>query len=376
MGKDAVILHSRKFKEGGFLGFFAREKFEVTAAVDPGMLNNAGPGGGQVLSAGAPASAFAANAPDAGKEFMPVQEQRTSLPGGRVPVLWPQSGQYSCSYPYSYPPALRMLYQQLLDHEVEEKIVVQLFDKLMGSLSPSEWNDVQLVKKLLSEEMARMLVGPQLITLEGQRLPKTAVMVGPTGVGKTTTIAKLAASFSILQKKRVALVTIDTYRIAAVEQLKTYAQIIGIPLEVVFTPRALRESLQRHLDKDLLLIDTAGRSPKNERQMEELSTFLNVLPEPEIYLVVSATTSGRDMWDVYRRFQRLNFTRIIFTKLDETDILGPLFNISYRSGVALSYMTTGQNVPDDIEIGHPSWLVSMILNGGVGSAERPSCSFA
>lgn len=365
MGKEAIILHSRKFKEGGFLGFFAREKVEVTAAVDYAALNAAASSAATTISPAIPIAAVssgmlssATNIAGNWKEGELLKEPRL---GGNYSVVFPPPADSSL---YIYPPAVRTLYNQLLGQEVEEKIACQLLEKLMGSLPPQAWDNTQLVKKALQEEMARMLIGPKPITLEGQNLPQVAVLVGPTGVGKTTTIAKLAANFFLMQKRKVALVTIDTYRIAAVEQLKTYAQIIGVPLEVVFTPRALRESLQRHMDKDIILIDTAGRSPKNDQQMEELGRFLSVLTDGDIYLVMSATTSERDMWDVYRRFQRLGFKKIIFTKLDETEALGPIFNLSCRARVPLSYITTGQNVPDDIEIASPHWLVNMILGGG------------
>jgi len=192
---------------------------------------------------------------------------------------------------------------------------------------------------------------------------KVVALVGPTGVGKTTTIAKLAANFALREKYRVALITADTYRIAAVEQLKTYADLIGIPIEVVYTPQELQEALYRHQDKQLVLIDTAGRSPANQPQMAELETLLAVDSTIEKHLVLSATTKFTECLSTVQRFQDCNPQKYLFTKIDEACNMGTVFSLMYHSPRPLSYITTGQNVPDDIEQADPERLTNLMLRG-------------
>ena len=175
-------------------------------------------------------------------------------------------------------------------------------------------------------------------------------MVGPTGVGKTTTIAKLAANFALFEGKSVGLITIDTYRIAAVEQLKTYSEIINLPIEVVYTAADLKRAFQKLSDKQLILIDTAGRSQKNKQQIRELKHFFNGRPLNETHLVLSANTKLEDLLETADSFKELGVNRLIFTKLDETNSLSNVIEVAERLRIPLSYVTTGQSVPEDIEV--------------------------
>ena len=194
---------------------------------------------------------------------------------------------------------------------------------------------------------------------------KVAALIGPTGVGKTTTVAKLAANFALKEKYRVALVTADTYRIAAVEQLKTYADLIGIPIEVVYTPQELRSALYRHQDKQLVLIDTAGRSPANQPQMAELEALLAVDDNIEKHLVLSATTKFTDCLQAVQRFQPSKPQKYLFAKLDEASNIGTIFNLMFHAPKTMSYVTTGQNVPDDIELADSNRLTTLMLRGRI-----------
>ena len=178
---------------------------------------------------------------------------------------------------------------------------------------------------------------------------RIAALLGTTGVGKTTTLAKIAAKFVLEQKTNVALITADTYRISAVEQLKTYSDILELPLEIVYSPAELASALERHRDKELVLIDTAGRSQHNEYQMRELEEFLRVNPRIEKHLVISATTKFTDARQIMNKFSKVEPDRIIFTKIDETGSLGMIINLLRDNKYSLSYLTTGQSVPDDIE---------------------------
>jgi flagellar biosynthesis protein FlhF len=189
-----------------------------------------------------------------------------------------------------------------------------------------------------------------------------AAFVGPTGVGKTTTIAKLAAQHALGEKKKVALLTIDTYRIAAVEQLRIFAKLIGIPLEVVMSASELERSLALHREKDLLLIDTAGRSQRDTAQMAELASCFAHGKRATVHLVLSATASQQNLADIVERFRPLALESLIFTKLDESNTFGGILNTALQVHVPLSYLTTGQRVPEDIEVATPERVVDLILN--------------
>jgi len=187
--------------------------------------------------------------------------------------------------------------------------------------------------------------------------------IGPTGVGKTTTLVKLAAHFSLTGTPRITLITTDTYRIGAVEQLRTYAQILRLPLEVALQPEDLKGIIERNRHQDLLLIDTAGRGPRQEGQAEELRAFLTVHPQIENHLLLSATTKEGDLMKVAHHFGSiLPIKSYIFTKIDETVEYAPLFNQLVRSKHPVSYVTTGQRVPEDIELATKVRMTNLVLS--------------
>jgi flagellar biosynthesis protein FlhF len=186
-------------------------------------------------------------------------------------------------------------------------------------------------------------------------------LVGPTGVGKTTTIAKLAAIYRLREKCNVGLITVDTYRIAAVEQLRTYADIIDLPMQVVSTPREMRQAVRRLEGLDLILMDTAGRSPRDEIKIQELKSFLTEAAADEVHLVLSSVGSIRSLELTAERFASVGTTGLIFTKLDEATGLGNLLTLLRSSGLPLSYLTNGQNVPDDIETADPQRMAQLVL---------------
>ena len=202
------------------------------------------------------------------------------------------------------------------------------------------------------------VTGP-IQTEPGQR--RLVALVGPTGVGKTTTIAKLAANFRLKEKRKVGLITVDTYRIAAVEQLRTYADIIDLPMAVVSTPREMREAVARMSDLELILLDTAGRSPRDEVKIQELKTLLTEANADEVHLVLSATAGASSLVRTAQQFAAAGTTALLLTKLDEVDGLGNLPPLLRSSRLPISYVTHGQNVPDDIEAAASRRLARAVL---------------
>lgn len=258
---------------------------------------------------------------------------------------------------------LKMIYGILLDNEVDEKYVNQIMDEV-EKVMRSGFS----VDHLLSSIYQKMILKfgqSQPIELT-ERRPKIVFFIGPTGVGKTTTIAKIASRFKMEKGKKVALLTADTYRIAAADQLRTYANILEIPLNIVYSPEELAESLEEFKDYDLILIDTAGFSHKNEEQRDDIETLIDTVKEEyekEVYLVLSATTKYRDLIDIADSYKENFIFKIIFTKLDETSCYGNMLNMKLYTGASLAYATYGQNVPEDIEIFNTQKVVKLLLGG-------------
>ena len=259
---------------------------------------------------------------------------------------------------------LRAIYGALMENEVDEKYANMLVDEIAPTITPTSNLD-----NILSNVYQKLILKfgqPKAISLKGRK-PKVVFFIGPTGVGKTTTIAKIASHYKVGQGKNVALATSDTYRIAATDQLQIYANILGIPMTVVYSADELNEALRNYHDYDMVLVDTAGFSHKNKTQRQELSDLMGGLDDTydrESYLVISATTKYRDLSEIVDSYKEIaKEYKLIFTKLDETLSYGNLFNIRMRTGADMSYLTMGQNVPDDIEIFNAQRIVKHLLGG-------------
>lgn len=258
---------------------------------------------------------------------------------------------------------LKLVYNQLLDNEVNEKYANQIIGEIQSSLKREA--SVDSILAAVYQKIVLKIGQPKAIELEEDK-NKIVFFVGPTGVGKTTTIAKLASYFKIEKKMKVALITLDTYRIAAVEQLRTYAGILDIPLQVVYTIEELNLAISMFSDCDIILIDTAGRSHRNNEQCAEIMHLIedckvNENTVKEVYLVLSAATKYIDLIKINEAFNAIKKYNIIFTKLDETTCLGNILNMKLKTGVAISYVTSGQVVPDDIGILDPQKIARSLL---------------
>ena len=258
------------------------------------------------------------------------------------------------------PQALFEAFTTLIEADVDEATARELLETLRQEGLDHPSHGSADVHRRLRELVAGFVAtsGP-LATTPGRR--RLVALVGPTGVGKTTTIAKLAANLRLREKKRVGLITVDTYRVAAVEQLRTYADIIDLPMEVVATPREMREAAARLADLDLVLLDTAGRSPRDEVQIQELKSMLGEAQPDEVHLVLSSTASIGSLMPTVSRFREVGATALLFTKLDEATSLGHLVKLFRASGLSASYLTNGQNVPDDILVAQPELLADLLL---------------
>ncbi|MBO4901657.1 MAG: flagellar biosynthesis protein FlhF [Lachnospiraceae bacterium] len=259
---------------------------------------------------------------------------------------------------------MKLIYNTLIDNEVDEKYVNELLDEV--ERVKTQKTSIDAVLSIIYQKMILMFGQPADI-MAPDRGVKMIYFVGPTGVGKTTTIAKIASRLSVNDKKKVVLLTTDTYRIAAAEQLRTYASILDTPFRVIYTCEEMVDAVNDFKDADYILVDTAGHSHTNEMQKNSMLQFINcvddVIDDKEVFLVVSATTKYRDLLSIADAYAQFSDYKLIFTKLDETTTLGNLFNLRLHTGAALSYITCGQNVPADIEPFSPQSTVKQLLGG-------------
>lgn len=388
LGPDAAVLHTREVQTTRLFGLVRGSRLiEVTASatvnvpsrLPPKSRNTYSPPGEQFQKGVAgPATAPPPHSPEAAPARRPergpappdvdVQSQLSHLQRvvGEL-CRRAQSGNRS-----EWPEGLFQLFTRLLDAEMPEDFARGVIDRLRGQCLAADLdNPVVLgarVVRMLEEEIR--VAGPIRVEPGRRRL---VALVGPTGVGKTTTIAKLAANFRLREKRRVGLITVDTYRIAAVEQLRTYAEIIDLPMQVVSTPREMRDAAARMNGLDLVLLDTAGRSPRDDASLRELEGFLAEAAADEVHLVLSSVTGAKTLLATASQFAALGTTAIVLTKLDEASGLGHVLPVLRSSGLPLSYLTTGQKVPDDIETADARRLARMVLEEPGGSS-RPEAA--
>lgn len=258
---------------------------------------------------------------------------------------------------------LKVLYNMMLDNEVDEHYANQIIDGLDKGYKPNQTFD-----HLLASVYQRLILkfGKPEVIEPAQEGPKVVIFIGPTGVGKTTTIAKVASQYAVEQKKKVALVTADTYRIAAAEQLRTYANIMQVPFRVIYNEEDMASAIKDFKEFDYIFVDTMGHSHRNEEQRDNTKNLIDTIErfaENQCYLVLSATTKYKDLIKIVDNYKVIADYHLIFTKLDETYTLGNLLNLRLYTNTSIAYVTCGQNVPEDIEIFNPQKTVKVLLGG-------------
>ncbi len=423
LGADAMILSSRKERKKGIMGIFSKPYFEITAALDqrpatpranpyrekeerelstreefqnsmlgplarelrelrdkveklttrepapadppaaPAVVEPAVVPTAPAAVPGAVASRFSKEDLDDIKKYL-MNVVTTREKRSVVPVTFPREergGAESIDADElggEYQSNLERLAAELKSGGVADDAAAVLIDYIRPTAERGE--DMEELRYSMFEAFANTIkcTGPLRLRKDS---PRIIALVGPTGVGKTTTTAKLAAHYAMHKGANVALVTIDNFRVGAVEQLKTYSRIMDIPIDVANTPDELKSCVETHRDKDLILIDTAGRSPKDQEKLEELRSFLNSAQGVEIHLCLSATTKDKELDDIVSRFSGLAVNRVLFTKLDESETLGCIVNTHVRHKLPLSYFTNGQMVPEDIVVASPRRLANLIL---------------
>jgi flagellar biosynthesis protein FlhF len=371
LGPSAAVLHTREVN-GGPLGrlVFGR-KFEVAASAGVNVPSRL-PAGIEVSGVGCQGS----------ESCSPTLDPRPQTPSfdvdyrakyrddfrrqvaGQLDELHAMVEKlcdHAASAPaHDLPEAVFQAFTDLIEADVDEAIVREWIDAIRSDAAPRTIADAEMVKgrvvELLENEIA--VSGPVMTEANKCRV---VALVGPTGVGKTTTIAKLAANYRLREKRRVGLITVDTYRVAAVEQLRTYADIIDLPMEVVATPREMREAVARMGHLDLVLMDTAGRSPRDEVRIQELKSMLSEAEPDEVHLVLSSTAGAKSLIGTAERFADVGTTAMVLTKLDEAHSFGHLVSLVRECRLPVSYLTDGQNVPDDIQVAQRAAMAEMLL---------------
>jgi len=265
-----------------------------------------------------------------------------------------------------HPPQLFDWYTRLIGQEMSEELADRILRDVRSALDDRAMEDPQAVRKAIRERIAAFLPCAGAGGLERPRegrsgRPFTMVLVGPTGVGKTTTVAKLAATFKLRFAQRVGLITCDTYRIGAVEQLRTYAGIIGVELRVVLTPKDMTEAMAEMRGLDTIIVDTAGRSQNDQQRIAELRTMVTAADPDEVHLVLSSTAGERVLLREAEAFGCIGIDRVLLTKLDEAVGFGMLISVVHRLGKQISFMSAGQEVPQHIEAGDPMRLADLLL---------------
>lgn len=351
LGSDAIILQSRKTRQPGVLGFFKPARLEVTAAVDKDLRDFPQPSRGA--------------ADDVRKMRRELTDLKLALAQVSKDQTTKQMAQTSRHQlgQYTMPPRIASLdgwYNRLLDQGMTVEVTQQIIQSVADELSRWALDNENVLNEHLHWHLGRRLKKPKPLTVTRGATP-VVFLIGPTGVGKTTTIAKLAADFTRNQKAKVLMVTADTFRVAAIPQFKAFGEILGIPTAVVYSPQKLQEIVAKNSEYDLILVDTPGRNQRSQDEVKEVMEFLDAIPTKTVHLTIAASTQFQDMRQIYTAFGQINVDGFIFTKTDEATSFGAAYSLACETQTPLSYLTTGQQVPSDIEIASAERVIDLLV---------------
>ena len=343
LGQDAVILNSKVVHEGGFLGLFKKRKIEVLAGIDKPVLKET----------------RQPTKPSIVKKntiSMPNNDEDKILDELRQMKKWMET---SINTQSQLPLPFQSIYKELVEMDMDEEILKEIMLPLVENKDYQAWNERD-IRQLLQNEIRKMLQG--ISTFGGMTFSNKVIhLVGPTGVGKTTTIAKLAAHCVLKEGKKVAFITTDTYRIAAIDQLKTYAKILNVPIEVAYDLNDYHKAKEKFADKDHIFVDTAGRNFREQKYIHELNKLIDLSKEATTYLVLSMTAKRRDLEDIYDKFKNVPIHQFIFTKLDETNSYGAMLSLCLKSKLGIAFLTNGQDVPEDLKEASVNEITKLII---------------
>ncbi|MDQ0217058.1 flagellar biosynthesis protein FlhF [Peribacillus cavernae] len=360
LGNEAVILSSKPIYSGGIFGLFKKRNIEVVAAIDPqAILNTAAqkqklkriPQKKQLTDHRLPQSPEQAMQQPAADVLKELGELKGLLKGL----------QYQGSDIYAkYPGPLKEIYEWMQKQDIDHQLLIDIMDALLEKwFSHKAEASAQEISGWLEAEFINRLEGASP-TIEGFD-QKYINIVGPTGVGKTTTLAKMAAESILKRNKKVAFITTDTYRIAAIDQLQTYAKILNVPIEIAYNLEDFKNAAEKFSHYDLVFIDTAGRNFRNQDYVDDLKSIIDFEREIETYLVLSLTAKQKDMEEIFEQFSIIPIKQVIFTKADETSSYGSMLNFIVKHRIGAAYITNGQNVPDDIEKASPQAITKTVF---------------
>ncbi|WP_042471945.1 flagellar biosynthesis protein FlhF [Bacillus ndiopicus] len=354
LGDDAVILNSKVVVNKKFFGLVKKKSFEVVAGIDKVDARPAFPplqdlqSLKPIMQAAAPTVVKEVEQTTSKKASIEEESAMTSELKKEIADLKSiMQSLHRQSIQSKYPDELLRLIDYLKQQELNEELITQISDELfvhIENIDTIDFNDLQVATERILEKQLR---GVAIGGVSDDR--KYINVLGPTGVGKTTTIAKMAARAVLEKKKKVGFITTDTYRIAAIEQLKTYAGLLQVPIEIVYSSEDYKAAIEKFAHLDLVFIDTAGRNYKEARYIEDLQRLIDFGDEVQTFLVLSLTSKEHDLDTIIKQFNQIHVEKFIFTKLDETNSIGTMFNLMIKYKKGLAYYTNGQEVPEDIE---------------------------